>query len=116
MDKVRLGDTEYYIKKNGTGDFSLVWESKTQIKKASPRTGKVSGKPLSNSWYYGSLYQALIGFYKFYTEGFKGEVSIEEIEERADAAYKITCSIMDKLSDIDKAIMEEWKIVKVTNG
>jgi hypothetical protein len=116
MDKLRIGETEYYIERKSEGNFFLVWESHTEVVKISPRTGKESGKPKTWTRYYGSLWQSLIGFVKAYMADFKGEVEISDIESRLDEAYYTVCHILDKLSDIDKAIAEEWKVVKVSSN
>ena len=113
MNILPIGDTEYSVIRKGQDNFVLVWESATEVKKVNPRTKQLSGKPVRWEKYYGALHKTLCGFVKYYSSNYPKGSTIDDIEKRVVYARGIVKGVLDELSEADKEILEEWKVVRV---
>jgi len=111
MTEFRIGETDYYIKNRG--GFNLVYLDSEVKKRIDRKTNKEVTSQKTETWYYGTLYQALSGFVRQYYED---ATSLEDIKIRTDEAIEIVGEIMTTIEEADRDILKEWKNCKVSSN
>ena len=110
MKEFRIKETDYYIKK-ATHGFHLIYLDSVIKEGVNRVTNEPTKSQKTFTKYYGTLYQSLQGFIRC---RYEEATSLEDIEVKTKEALDIVGGIMQTIEDADKAIMEAWKIVKVS--
>lgn len=106
---IKLTD-EYEIRKSKNG-FTLEFTSSNVVRKRFK--GEVKESRETCTKYYGALYQALQGFVKHYYERSN---SVDDIVKRVEEAMSVINSSVEAINSADRALVEKYKIVKVSNN
>lgn len=105
--KITLTD-EYTITRSGS-NFVLEFVSRNSYPKR--MRGKMVESRETYSGYYTALYQALQAFVKHY---YGRSNSLDEVVQRVEEAMGIINSAMEAMNSVDKALVENYKVVKVS--
>ena len=109
-DEIITLNDEYSIRKISNG-FALEFVSKVVSKKRV--RGEMKETRNTATKYYGNLFQALQGFVKSYYEK---ATSVEDIVVRVEEAMAIINSATEAINSVNHALVEKYKIVKVSNN
>lgn len=110
IEEFKITLTEEYAITRSGHNFILEFVSKNVTKKR--YRGEIKESRETYSGYYGTLYQCLQGFVKHYYEN--KSTTLDEVVQRVEEAMGIINSAMEAMNSADKALVENYKVVKVS--